>query len=54
MSGVWIRMVEDFVRDQSLHLPVLTSPYLPGLDSMRSEHAQQRRMEFKDHKHDRT
>ena len=45
-------------RDQSAHLPVffnLRTTNLPGPDSiMRSEHAQQRRMERKHHKHDRT
>ena len=45
-------------RDQSAHLPVflhLRTTNLPGLDSiMRSEHAQQRRLERRHHKHDRT
>ena len=45
-------------RDQSAHLPLflhLRTTNLPGPDSiMRSEHAQQRRMERRDHKHDRT
>ena len=45
-------------RDQSAHLPVflhLRTTNLPGPDSiMRSEHAQQRRMERRHHKHDRT
>ena len=45
-------------RDQSVHLPVflhLRTTNLPGPDSiMRSEHAQQRRMERRHHKHDRT
>ena len=44
--------------DQSAHLLVflhLRTTNLPGLDSiMRSEHAQKRRMERRDHKHDRT
>ena len=45
-------------RDLSAHLPVflhLRTTYLPGPSSvMRSEHAQQRRMERLHHKHDRT
>ena len=45
-------------RDQSAHLPVfshLRTTNVPGPDSiMRSEHAQQRRMERRHHKHDRT
>ena len=45
-------------RDQSAHLPVflhLRTTNLPGPDSiMRSEHTQQRRMERRHHKHDRT
>ena len=45
-------------RDQSAHLPVLLhlrTTNLPGPDFfMRSEHAQQRRMERRHHKHDRT
>ena len=45
-------------RDQSAHLPVflhLRTTNLPGTNSiMRSEHAQQRRMERRHHKHDRT
>ena len=45
-------------RDQSAHLPVflhLRTTKLPGPDSiMRSEHAQQRRMERRHHKRDRT
>ena len=45
-------------RDQSAHLPVflhLRTTNLPGPSSvMRSEQAQQRRMERKHHKHDRT
>ena len=44
-------------RDQTVHLLVflhLRTTNLPGTDSiMRSEHAQQRRMERKHHKHDR-
>ena len=45
-------------RDQSAHLPVflhLRTTNLPGPSSiMRSEHAQQRRLERRHHKHDRT
>ena len=45
-------------RDQSAHLPVflhLRTTNLPGSSGiMRSEHAQQRRMERGHHKHDRT
>ena len=45
-------------RDQTAHLPVflhLRTTNLPGPSSiMRSEHAQQRRMERRHHKHDRT
>ena len=45
-------------RDQTAHLPVflhLRIKNLPGPDSiMRSEHAQQRRMERRHHKHDLT
>ena len=45
-------------RDQTAHLPVflhLRTTHLPGPDSiMRGEHAQQRRMERRHHKHDRT
>ena len=45
-------------RDQSAHLPVflhLRTTNLPGPDSItRSEHAQQRRMERRHHKQDRT
>ena len=45
-------------RDQSAHLPVFLhfrTTNLPGPDSiMLSEHAQQRRMERRHHKHDRT
>ena len=44
--------------DQSAHLPVflhLCTTILPGPDSiMRSKHAQQRRMERRHHKHERT
>ena len=66
-SGVWIRTAADKfdtaalgfgTRDQSAHLPVflhLRTTNLPGPDSiMPNEHAQQRRMERKHHKLDRT
>ena len=67
ISGVWIHVAATSLttqrwasdlRDQSAHLPVflhLRTTNLPGPSSiMRSEHAQQRRMERRHHKHDRT
>ena len=67
VSGVWIHMAGTSVTTQCWALDPVTKPLtflcsynlrttnLPGPDSiMRSEHAQQRRMERRHHKHDRT